>query len=410
MIGVIADDLTGAAEIGAVGLRHGLRAEILTSGGKPGGEANLICVDTDSRACPPEEAAKRVAMAAELLRHAGATCIYKKVDSVLRGHVTAEVESTMKQLNFHSALLVPANPSLGRTIRDKRYFIKNKLIHKTEFARDPEHPRTSAHVSELLGRPQTFPIFICRPEEQVPKTGIVVGEAGSSQDVQLWAEWRNSKKILAAGGAEFFGALLTAAGHRVSPPADSVERFGPDRELFICGTISEAGREFLRSARKQRLPIFSLPVELLWGAEFTQPAVEAMGRRMAQVFPVRPRVILNTGLTLARERSVSRRLVEHLARLAEYVLRNTHVERIFAEGGATSAELVRRMGWPRLTVARELSPGVVMLAIASQQSHFLIIKPGSYIWPETILRGAASVSVSETNIKPRLHERTAAQQ
>ena len=34
--GVIADDITGAAEIGAIGWRHGLRAEIVR-GGKPGG-------------------------------------------------------------------------------------------------------------------------------------------------------------------------------------------------------------------------------------------------------------------------------------------------------------------------------------------------------------------------------------
>ncbi len=32
MIGVIADDLTGAAELGAVGLRHGLQAEIIEAG------------------------------------------------------------------------------------------------------------------------------------------------------------------------------------------------------------------------------------------------------------------------------------------------------------------------------------------------------------------------------------------
>ena len=32
MIGVIADDLTGAAELGAVGLRHGLSAEVVLSG------------------------------------------------------------------------------------------------------------------------------------------------------------------------------------------------------------------------------------------------------------------------------------------------------------------------------------------------------------------------------------------
>src|ERR1035437_9740514 len=114
MIGVIADDLTGAAELGAIGLRHGLRAEIIRSG-KPGGSADLVCVDTDSRACAPAEAAKRAATAAKLLRAAGAKWIYKKVDSVLRGPVTAQVEAVLKQLNLGRALLLPANPALGRT-------------------------------------------------------------------------------------------------------------------------------------------------------------------------------------------------------------------------------------------------------------------------------------------------------
>ena len=94
MIGVIADDLTGAAELGAVGLRHGLRAEIVCRG-EPSGRADLVCVDTDSRACDAPAAAKRAAAAAQILRAAGAAWIYKKVDSVLRGQVTAEVEAVM---------------------------------------------------------------------------------------------------------------------------------------------------------------------------------------------------------------------------------------------------------------------------------------------------------------------------
>ena len=128
MIGVIADDLTGAAELGAVGLRHGLRAEIVRRG-DPSGRADLVCVDTDSRSCEPA-AAKRAATAAKMLRAAGAKWIYKKVDSVLRGQVTAEVEAVMKQLKVERALLLPANPSLGRTIRDGQYFVHDQLIHK----------------------------------------------------------------------------------------------------------------------------------------------------------------------------------------------------------------------------------------------------------------------------------------
>lgn len=63
MIGAIADALTGAAEIGAVGWRHGRRAEVLIEG-EPGRDAELVCLDNDSRLCPPEEAAPRARKAA----------------------------------------------------------------------------------------------------------------------------------------------------------------------------------------------------------------------------------------------------------------------------------------------------------------------------------------------------------
>ena len=118
MIGVIADDLTGAAEIGAVGLRHGLRAEIVRHG-KPSGRAEVVCVDTDSRSCSPDEAATRAAAAAKLLRAAGAQWIYKKVDSVLRGQVTAEVEAVMT-----TASVEPRPAAAGQSLagpRDPRW-------------------------------------------------------------------------------------------------------------------------------------------------------------------------------------------------------------------------------------------------------------------------------------------------
>ena len=153
MIGVIADDLTGAAELGAVGLRHGLRAEVIVNG-KPGGKADLVCVDTDSRSQTSEEAAKRAAAAAKMLQQAGVKWIYKKVDSILRGQVIAEIEAVMQQLGLQRALLAPANPSLGRTIQDGKYFVRGKPIHKTEFVRDlAVSAQFGARVLELLKMP-----------------------------------------------------------------------------------------------------------------------------------------------------------------------------------------------------------------------------------------------------------------
>ena len=203
MIGIIADDLTGAAEIGAVGVRHGLRAEVIAMR-QSAGDADLVCIDTDSRSSTATEAAQRTLDAANLLIEAGATWIYKKVDSVLRGQVSAELEALMKSLGLKRALLVPANPSLGRVIRDGRYFVGKKPIHETEFAREPEHPRTSAKILELLGQPKTVPIQICGIKETLPKSGIIVGETATPSDLRHWAGRRDAKTAV-AGAAEKFG-------------------------------------------------------------------------------------------------------------------------------------------------------------------------------------------------------------
>jgi len=379
MIGVIADDLTGAAELGAVGLRHGLSAEIVRSG-EPSGRADLVCVDTDSRSCEPAAAAKRAAVAAKMLRGAGAAWIYKKVDSVLRGQVTAEVEAVMKQLQMTRALLLPANPSLGRTIHDGQYFVQGKPIHKTEFARDPEYPRRSSQVVRLLAAPESFLLRVVNGDRLLANGTIVIGEASTPEDVQSWAGYRDAT-VLPAGGSEFFNALL--ANEIYHPPG--VEPFSASetatgRELFISGTSTQNARQFVQAQKRRKTPVFSLPQELAWGAEFTPAAVAAVTQRVVDGFQNNLRVVLAVGLPAVRDVEVARKLSKSVVRVAELVMRQVAVVRVFAEGGATAAELVRRMGWSRLTVLRELAPGVATLAVDGGESILLTIKPGTYAW------------------------------
>jgi uncharacterized protein YgbK (DUF1537 family) len=387
MIGVIADDLSGAAEIGGIGLRHGLSAEIVVRG-EPTGSADLVCVDTDSRSRTSEEAAQRVADATRLLQRAGAEWIFKKVDSVLRGHVTVEVQAMMSALEVSRALLISANPSRGRIVRNGRYYVEGKPIHETEFARDPEHPRTSAKIRELLEPSMGCPLEVVKPRGRLPASGIVVGEATKADDLDGWAEKRMSRTAF-AGAAEFFTALLKAKGYSPTENAADDGGFTPNvRELFVCGTTSKSAKNFLRAARARKTPIFSLPSELVWGAEFTDMARDAVARRALAGFEQSSRVILNVGLPSMRGPEAARMLTTHLVQLAQVVMREADVTHIFAEGGATGAALVQRSGWECLNVLRELAPGVARLAVVGNRSIVLTIKPGSYVWPSEIRRGA----------------------
>lgn len=380
MIGVIADDLTGAAEIGAVGLRHGLRAEIVRSG-QPAKGAELVCVDSDSRSCDGNEAARRAAAAAKLLRQAGANWIYKKVDSVLRGNVISEVEAVMQQLNFNRALLLPANPSLGRVIRDGEYFVKGKPINRTEFAKDPEYPRSSAQVLRLLSAPRHFLLRLANGELVVPENTMLVGQTDTSERMRQWAEVRNNG-WLPVGGSEYFNELLGVEVGPVVRPVRTEVDFSDGKQLFICGTASKSVQAMVKSAKQSRVPVFSLPRELIWGGDLQPETCRLIAQRVVDAFEGSRRVILSVGLPHVREFKVAKSLSNNLVDVAEKVLKQTKIISIFAEGGATSAELVRRMQWPRLEVRREWAPGVATLAVTGGNSQWLTIKPGSYAWPE----------------------------
>jgi uncharacterized protein YgbK (DUF1537 family) len=327
------------------------------------------------------EAAKRAAAAAKLLHSAGAKWIYKKVDSVLRGNVTAEVEAVMQELKLNRALMLPANPSLGRIIRNGQYFVQGKPIHRTEFARDPEYPRRTAQVLRLVEAPQHFLLRLANGELAVPENTMLVGQTDSSEKVRAWAGIRENS-ILPVGGSEFFGALLSKELHCATPPVMEEFQFGEDRQLFICGTASKAGHHLFRAARKAHVPVFTLPQELMWGNEFSPGAHEAISQRVVEAFKTDRRVVLGVGLPPVHDVQAARRLSENLVDIAELVLRRAKIKYVFAEGGATSAELVRRMKWARLEVRHEWAPGVATLAVADENPLWLTIKPGSYSWPE----------------------------
>jgi uncharacterized protein YgbK (DUF1537 family) len=294
MTGILADDLTGAAELGAVGWRHGLRAEVLLTG-EPSGDADLACLDTDSRSCAPGEAAERVTRAARVLRQQRAGWVYKKADSVLRGNVTPELEAIVSELALDGALLVPANPSLGRTIVGGHYFVPGQLIHDTEFARDPKHPRLSSDVRVLVAPPAALPLVVRRAEEGLPARGIVIGEVANADDVRKWAACKTDRWLM-AGGAEFFRALLKLPRSRPQPEPPA------GQELFVCGSASEATRIFVARQEAQGVRVFSLPPEVTAGRLLATAQLNRLVGEVVATLQSSERVILHVGLPPVRTR------------------------------------------------------------------------------------------------------------
>src|SRR6476620_10457313 len=96
---VIADDLTGAAEIAGIGHRYGLATTLLRSRPQAIGYG-LTVIDTDSRLLDRSTGANLVANFTRELDRSDFDLVYKKTDSVLRGNIAAELGSIMREMSF----------------------------------------------------------------------------------------------------------------------------------------------------------------------------------------------------------------------------------------------------------------------------------------------------------------------
>ncbi len=141
-VGIIADDLTGAADAAVAFARAGRQASVgfrIRHGGEafPLAEGDALAYDTATRDMPSDE--KRaielaVRRAARRLRELEPRVVFKKIDSTLRGHLRWELEAVRLEFPDRLAVVCPAFPAQGRTVQSGVLHIHNVPWTATEFA------------------------------------------------------------------------------------------------------------------------------------------------------------------------------------------------------------------------------------------------------------------------------------
>lgn len=402
MIGVLADDLTGAAELAGIAVRRGIEAVLVRDTSRRCA-TGVVCVDTDTRSRAPVDAAACAAAAVQVLRSAGARQWYKKVDSVLRGPVLAEVEAVRRALGATRVLLLPANPSRQRVIREGHYFIAGTPLHESEFARDPEHPRWSSEVRELLGMFGGVTVALAKHSDPLPAAQVVVGEAATLADLKGWAA-RWEPDMLAAGGADFFEALLERWGPEVREGGRAPNQTGtgqgsglpcpepsaglaPRRLLWVSGTASPAATTWIHRLAEDAIAVVRLLEFPSGGAGAGGADTDSVIEQCLAGLERRGGAVLCLGSSGGAVSLPEGSLwVRRLAEVAGEVVQRARPDLVLVDGGATAARLLERLGWSCLRVTREWAPGVVELVGGPEGNPPVVVKPGSYPWPEEIAR------------------------
>jgi len=382
MILVVADDISGAAEIAATGRTFGLTAQVQIKS-TASSSAELVVVDTDTRyrTGDPTRDIK------EVLKTYDTTSIewyYKKVDSVLRGNVSMELFAMMKTLKKNRTILAPANPTKARVISNGQYFINSRPLHETDFANDPDYPAASSKIVDLLNAPSDCPVNLRTWETFTGhEHGIVVAEAQSTNDLVRWSEALD-EHTLAAGGSDFFRAILGKKLPAKRASSDKGISAVPGKKLFVCGSTSETSRKAVAEAGNSGIPVCPLPDALFKNTpaddtlikQWADDVMEALSKSESVIIAILQKAVQDSGL--------AENLRMKTAVLVKVVLDTAKIRELFIEGGATAEAVLRELDYLRFDVLAEYAPGVVQMRTAGQKEQYVTIKPGSYPWPRKI--------------------------
>jgi uncharacterized protein YgbK (DUF1537 family) len=196
----IADDLTGALEVGGKFAAHGVPATVTTQAHAHVRD-DLLVLDAQTRHLSAPAAAGRIQQAADLAQRRGAKLVYKKTDSTLRGNIAAELRALQLQYGNRRIVYVPAYPDLGRVVRDGLLYVHGKPVHETEFAFDPWHPVRDSRIVSV-----------------VADVDVTILDGDCNADIAAAAEkvLTGPLPALCAGPAALGDALATKLGNRNS--------------------------------------------------------------------------------------------------------------------------------------------------------------------------------------------------
>ncbi len=412
VIGVIADDLTGAADVGSMFAEAGQLTHVYPNAGEMelwvsrGQAPDVAVIDTNSRFDQPAVAASKVAAAAGLLGKAGCERWYKKLCSVFRGNVGAELDALLDSLQEDFAVVVAGFPKNGRTTVDGIHYVHGTRLEDSEFRDDPTHPMDKSDVVEILQAQTRRPVRLishnqvahgsARLEALIAEGrsegGYAVVDVVDQQALATIAKaLREARVVAGSSGIVEELAPLWAGRATVARNCDLPPR-AETGVVCVAGSVTPRTRAQIRYLVERgthgfeldTLRLFDLPERSAEIARLIETVVPVVRNGLDAVVHSAnsPALIEATREAGGRHGlaaiDVSRLVSDVLAEVVTAVVEQTGTNRLVIAGGDTAEALCRRLGIHALRIWQTLAPGVPSCLSLAEPRRLLALKPGGY--------------------------------
>jgi len=331
--------------------------------------ADVVVINTNSRTDDANTASNKVRQAVTNLK---GRVIYKKIDSTLRGNVSAELQAAMEELGCEKVIVAPAFPAVDRTTVAGVLLVKGIGVAETQFAYDPISPIKESHIPTLLEQSTKCRVgcitvehidagaeSLYRKISRMPQDIVVCDVTAQSHltsIVQVAALAKGRWLLCGSGGLGrelplFFTKVQsvkrTKLASLVSGPA-----------LVVVGTRNQvAAKQLLKAKDELGLSILNLEVEQLNQEGIVPGKVGSIVEEIDHFLGQGKSVALSSAFSRFMP-ALKQQVATIMAEAVAGIVNSHRLTGLFLSGGDIAAEVCRSLSASAIRVHGEVEPGV----------------------------------------------------
>ncbi|KQT13283.1 3-oxo-tetronate kinase [Ramlibacter sp. Leaf400] len=403
VLGVIADDFTGATDVASMLVRAGMRTvQVIGVPDGPVPEADAVVVALKSRTTPAADAVRESLAALRWLQAGGARQFYFKYcstfDSTAQGNIGPVAEALLDALGSDFAIACPAFPENGRTVFRGHLFVGDELLSDSGMRHHPLTPMADASLVRVLQAQSRGKVGLVRYDDvargeaatrecfdrlRAQGVRLAVADAIGNDDLKTLAAACAGLPLITAGSGVALGlpAVYQAQGW-IQPDAAAADLPSVGGHAAVlsgsCSTATNAQVKHWIEAGRPALQVDALA--LAQGQPLAERALDwarpllAAGPVLVYATEAADRV-REVQSTLGAGRAGQ--LVEDcLAQVARGLV-DLGVRRLVVAGGETSGAVVQALGATQLRIGGPIDPGVPWTQVEGRPL-LLALKSGNF--------------------------------
>ena len=413
LLGCIADDITGATDLGLMLASHGMTTAMHL--GVPGADVGVttqaVVIGLKIRTVEPGAAVHEALRAADWLLERDARQLFYKYcstfDSTARGNIGPVSNALLIRLGETQTALCPAFPENGRVVVGGNLYVDGTLLAQSPMRHHPLTPMTESSLVKLMdaqtraGETGLVPLDIVtqgsaavrRALHELRSKGFryAVADSETHEDLSVIAGACTDLKLLTGGSgvAAAIPETLSRLGLMV-PREATVDLPRLDGNVAVlAGSCSTATRAQVRDFGQYARVIAVDPLKLHSGdcrhSDLARRTVKAAGQgNVIVTSAIPPEHLLNVQSALGTAQSAE--LVERTLAGIATELNEAGIRKFIVAGGETSGAVAKALAISELRIGPQIDPGVPWMVTTQAPPRCVAFKSGNFGRPDFFCR------------------------